>query len=98
MELLQVRVDKKTKERAAAVFESIGMDLSTAVRVFLRKAILVGGIPFEVTNSDKLTVDAMMALEEMRDISEANGNCNMTLEEINEEIAAARRERKRKDE
>ncbi|MBE6135338.1 MAG: type II toxin-antitoxin system RelB/DinJ family antitoxin [Erysipelotrichaceae bacterium] len=97
MELLQVRVDKETKERAAAIFESMGMDLSTAVRVFLRKVILTNGIPFWIS-VEETRIKAKMALEEMRRISEANGNCNMTLEEINEEIAAARRERKRKDE
>lgn len=97
MELLQVRVDKETKERAAAIFESMGLDLSTAVRIFLRKVILTNGIPFAIS-VEETRIKAKMALEKMRRISEANGNCNMTLEEINEEIAAARRERKRKDE
>jgi hypothetical protein len=32
------------------------------------------------------------AMARMQEISERHGNCNMTLEEINEEIDAARRE------
>jgi len=97
MELLQVRVDKETKKQASAIYASLGMDLSTAVRVFLRKSILIGGMPFEVSIGET-RAQAMLALEKMRDISEANGNSEMTLEEINEEIAAARKERKAKKE
>ncbi len=97
MELLQVRVDKETKKQASAIYASLGMDLSTAVRVFLRKSILIGGMPFEVSIGET-RAQAMLALEKMRDISETNGNSEMTLEEINEEIAAARKERKAKKE
>ena len=95
MELLQVRVDKETKKQASAIYASLGMDLSTAVRVFLKKSILIGGMPFEVSIG-QTRAQAMLALEKMRDISEANGNSEMTLEEINEEIEAARKERKAK--
>lgn len=97
MELLQVRVDKETKKQASAIYASLGMDLSTAVRVFLRKSILIGGMPFEVSIGET-RAQAMLSLQKMRDISEANGNSEMTLEEINEEIAAARKERKTKKE
>ena len=95
MELLQVRVDKETKEQASAIYASLGMDLSTAVRVFLKKSILIGGMPFEVSIG-QTRAQAMLSLQKMRDISEANGNSEMTLEEINEEIEAARKERKAK--
>lgn len=95
MELLQVRVDKETKKQASAIYASLGMDLSTAVRVFLKKSILIGGMPFEVSIG-QTRAQAMLALEKMRDISEANGNSEMTFEEINEEIEAARKERKAK--
>lgn len=93
MESLQVRVDKDAKEKASAIYASLGMDLSTAVRVFLRKSILAGGMPFEVSLGET-RAKAMLALEETRNISEENGNRNMTLDEINEEIIAARKERK----
>ena len=95
MELLQVRVDKETKEQASAIYASLGMDLSTAVRVFLKKSILIGGMPFEVSIG-QTRAQAMLSLQKMRDISEANGNSEMTFEEINEEIEAARKERKAK--
>lgn len=95
MELIQVRVDSETKKEATALFEELGLDLSTAIRSFLKKAIAVGGIPFEIRLGNN-TRRAMEAVRSMRETSEANGNRDMTLDEINSEIAAARRERKEK--
>lgn len=92
--LLQVRVDDALKAQAAAVYEELGIDLPTAVRMFLKRSVLVNGIPFEMTlpkNNDSSKI--MRALRECNEEAERNGTANMTLEEINEEIAAARRER-----
>ena len=43
---------------------------------------------------DKTIQAALDAIERMQEESERNGNCNMTLDEINAEIAAARAERR----
>lgn len=37
--LVQIRVDEKLKDDAAAVYEGLGLDLSTAVRIFLSGAL-----------------------------------------------------------
>jgi len=44
-----VRVDKDLKERAELLFERLGMNMSTALNVFLRKAVEESAIPFEVS-------------------------------------------------
>ena len=95
MAVLQVRVDDDLKNQASVIFNGLGIDLSTAIRMFLKKAVLEGGIPFE-TKFDEVTLKGILAVERMRSISEKNGNCNMTLEEINEEIRLAREENRRK--
>jgi DNA-damage-inducible protein J len=95
MDLIQVRVDSETKKAAAALFEALGMDLSTAIRSFLKKAIAVDGMPFDM-KLDESTLKAMSAIEAMRTVSEENGNSEMTLDDINAEIAKARKERKAK--
>ena len=95
MAVLQVRVDDELKNQASAIFNGLGMDLSTAIRMFLKKAVLERGIPFD-TRFDETTFKGILAIERMRATSEKNGNCNMTLEEINEEIRLAREESKRK--
>ena len=48
MATLQLRLDDDLKKSADALFPSLGMDTSTAVRIFLNAAVEYGGIPFEV--------------------------------------------------
>ena len=52
---IQVRVDDHLKDSADVLFASLGLDTSTAVRMFLVAAMAAGGIPFMVTNG--LTMD-----------------------------------------
>ena len=47
--VVQVRVDTALKEQAAKIFEDLGIDLSTAIRMFLKRAVLDEGIPFRMT-------------------------------------------------
>lgn len=47
---LNVRVDDSIKTQADALFAELGMNTTTAVNIFLRKAVQCGGIPFEVRN------------------------------------------------
>ena len=63
--------------------------------MFFKKTVSVGGIPFE-TKVDDSTLKAIQAVDRMRTISENNGNSEMTLDEINEEIRKTREEKKRK--
>jgi len=44
-----VRVDRELKEQAEALFERLGMNMSTAMNVFLRKAVDEDAIPFPVS-------------------------------------------------
>ena len=45
---LQIRVDDTLKAEADRLFASIGMDTSSAVRIFLKQSVLRGAIPFEL--------------------------------------------------
>ena len=44
-----IRVDKDLKERAETLFDRLGMNMSTALNVFLRKAVDESAIPFPVS-------------------------------------------------
>ncbi|MCM1321727.1 MAG: type II toxin-antitoxin system RelB/DinJ family antitoxin [Bacteroides sp.] len=37
--VLQTRVDRQIKEEAELLFDSLGLDMTTAIRLFLRQAI-----------------------------------------------------------
>ena len=45
---IQVRVDENLKDSADKLFSSLGLDTSTAIRMFLVASIDAGGIPFVV--------------------------------------------------
>lgn len=97
MAVLQVRVDDELKKQASELLEREGLDLSTAVRMFLKKVVLQRGYPFD-KGIDETTLKALIALRIMQETSEKNGNSEMTLEEINEEIRLAREERRKRKE
>ncbi len=48
MVTLQIRVDEVLKQKADGLFASLGLDTSTAVRIFLNAAVEHDGIPFHV--------------------------------------------------
>ena len=48
--IIQVRVDDNLKESADLLFASLGLDTSTAIRIFLKASMKVGGIPFAVAH------------------------------------------------
>ena len=95
MAVVQVRVDDELKNQASLIYESLGMDISTAVRMFLKKTIIEKGIPFD-TKLDESKLNFELELQEMRRISEENGNADMTWKEINEIIKKARIEKEKK--
>ena len=92
--MLQVRIDDDLKTQATLVYDQLGLDLSTAVRMFLKKSVAVNGIPFDVRN-DSSTDKTIAAVNNIRLTAAQNGASDFTLEEINEIIKRARTEGKR---
>lgn len=43
-----VRVNRQLKAESEALFHSLGMNMTTAIQCFLRQAVIVGGLPFDV--------------------------------------------------
>lgn len=46
---LNIRTDKEVKAAAEKIFEALGLNMTTAVNMFLRQTIRENGIPFELT-------------------------------------------------
>lgn len=92
--LVQVRVDKQLKEDVTSIYEELGMDLPTAIRIFLKRSVQEKGIPFsmkltDIQNGNK----AVSAMQRMSQAAEENEVADMMLEEINQEIQAVRQDR-----
>ncbi|WP_225423728.1 type II toxin-antitoxin system RelB/DinJ family antitoxin [Lacticaseibacillus casei] len=45
---IAVKVSQADQQRAAGIFESLGLDLATAINIFIKKSIDEGGFPFEI--------------------------------------------------
>ena len=51
MSTITIRVDGELKEEASTLFNDLGMDMTTACTMFLKKAVAVDGIPFSVSRT-----------------------------------------------
>lgn len=89
---VQFRIEETAKIKATNICERLGIDLPTAMRMFVSRLIQENGIPFSMKLEDAKEVNsAISAMKEASKIAAENGISEMTLEEINAEIAEARR-------
>ena len=95
--LVQIRVDEDLKNEATDIFERLGLELPTAIRVFLKKSVEESGIPFNLKIDKKKKVSLKQGQKAFKQLrKEANKNVlhDMSLDEINAEIKAYRQERR----
>ena len=64
----QVRIDKTLKEESVELFSQLGIDMSSAVNMFLKQCVMRGGIPFEVT-VPSYKKEVLEAMEEAKNLS-----------------------------
>ena len=59
------RIDPTLRAQSEALFNELGMSLGTAINVFLKKSVRVGGFPFDVNLDapNKETIEAMLEAE-----------------------------------
>lgn len=76
----QIRIDSNVKQQATELFTSLGMDMSSAVNIFLRQCILRGGLPFsvELPKYNKETLDAMNEARRISKDPDVKGYTNMS--------------------
>lgn len=48
MSQIAVRVDDQLKKEATEIFNELGLDMSTAVKLFLKQSVLTKSIPFKL--------------------------------------------------
>lgn len=66
---IQVRIDEDIKRDATELFDYLGIDMSTAVSIFLRQCVLNDGLPFKVEQPEYST-SMLDALEEYKRVRE----------------------------
>lgn len=63
--MLHVRVDRKIKQEATETLESMGLSVSDAVRLFLRRVVTDRAIPFEIRAPNTATREGMAEAEDI---------------------------------
>ena len=92
-----IRVDKETKREFDTFCENVGINIATAINMYIRAVLRNRELPFRVTDLPPAKIDSKQALRDAfakaQAESVAKGRDKITMEEINEQIAVSRRER-----
>ncbi len=89
--LVQFRYDDTNRIKAASICEQLGIDLPTYMRMALNRLIQENGVPFSmILDQEKKENIGISAMNRAHRIAEEYGTADMTLDEINAEIAEAR--------
>ena len=67
MTTINIRVDEDVKKQATELFSDLGLDMSTAVNMFLRQALIHDGLPFEATR-ERPNAETLAAIKEVREM------------------------------
>jgi DNA-damage-inducible protein J len=95
-----IRIEKETKRQFDEFCDNVGMNVTTALTMFIKTVLLTRQLPFTVTDAPHpMTREAILdmgkkAFSESRAFAVANGTSEMTIDEIDAEIAAYRQEKK----
>lgn len=86
---INVRVDSMLKQEAEALFNDLGLNMSSAINMFLRSAIMHNGIPFEVKRQTP-NEETKAALGEYEEMKKNPGNYRRydSFDEILDEVFA----------
>ncbi|HEP4652497.1 type II toxin-antitoxin system RelB/DinJ family antitoxin, partial [Streptococcus agalactiae] len=66
MSTVAVRVDDQLKDDATELFQSLGLDMSTAVKMFLIQSVKTQSIPFEIKNQSSVSDEEFQNLVETK--------------------------------
>lgn len=88
--LVQFRTEDTEKLKSIQILEKLGLSLPAYLRMCISRLNQENGIPFSMT-LDKKYSSGIYALEKASKIAEEYGISDMSLDEINAEIAEARK-------
>ena len=86
---MNIRMDKDVKEQAQQIFAQLGMDMTTAINVFLRQTIRYNGFPFEL-RLDTPNEETLEAIREVRQMKKdpSMGKTYTDVDEMMKELLA----------
>ena len=80
---MSIRLDSEVKEQAQQVFSNLGMDMTTAINIFLRQAIQYQGLPFDVRlDESRKLLQVLTDLDQNRNMSQSFESVSDLLEDL----------------
>lgn len=83
-----VRIDSDIKKECEALYNELGMTLTTAINVFLRQSLRAGGFPFDVRLDHPNRETAAAMLEAERIAKDPDAKRYTDLDELFEDLRA----------
>lgn len=80
-----VRLDNDLKKQSEILYSELGVNLTTAINVFLRKSLAVGGFPFDV-RIEEPNKETLLALIEADKLSKDSNQKGMDVEDALKEL------------
>ncbi len=80
---MSIRLDSEVKEQAQQVFNYLGMDMTTAINIFLRQAIQYQGLPFDVRlDENQKLLQVVMDVDKNRNMSQSFESVSDLMEDL----------------
>ena len=80
---MSIRLDSEVKEQAQQVFNHLGMDMTTAINIFLRQAIQYQGLPFYVKiDENRKLLQVVTDVEQNRNMSQSFESVSDLMEDL----------------
>lgn len=83
MATITIRVDEKVKKEAEELFKEMGLNMSTAMNMFLKRCIFEEGIPFELKVPNKKTLKALDDVNKGKGLSKEFDSIEELMEDLN---------------
>ena len=83
---LNVRVDENLKKAADTLLNELGLNMSTAINIYLKQIVRENGIPFEI-KLDKPIAESLQAMQDVREGKNLHGPLN-SLSELMKDLNA----------
>ena len=87
---LQIRIDKKMKDAAAKTFRSMGLDMSSGVKLYLAQVVNERAIPFPVMSADYWPREKKLKLLKEAEYALKHGKSYASAKELHDDILGRR--------
>jgi DNA-damage-inducible protein J len=87
---LQIRIDKKTKVAAQKAFRSMGLDMTSGVKLYLAQVVNKQELPFHVFSFDNLPLKRKLQIKKEAEWALKYGKSYDTVEELHADILKER--------